>query len=69
MSNPAAPRMLASLIPSSRWVRGPPSTAWLHGGLVAAAVQASVKTDKGMVVIYDADKGVIAEAPVGCPDR
>lgn len=72
MSNPAAPRMLASLDATKLSLGAGASinSVAVHGGLVAAAVQASVKTDKGMVVIYDADKlGVIAEVPVGAlPD-
>ena len=72
MSNPSAPRMVASLDATKLSLGAGASinSVAVHGGLVAAAVQASVKTDKGMVVIYDADKlSVIAEVPVGAlPD-
>ena len=72
MSNPSAPRMVASLDATKLSLGAGASinSVAVHGGLVAAAVQASLKTDKGMVVIYDADKlSVIAEVPVGAlPD-
>lgn len=72
MSNPNAPRMVASLDATKLSLGAGASinSVAVHGGLVAAAVQASLKTDKGMVVIYDADKlSVIAEVPVGAlPD-
>lgn len=72
MSNPAAPRLVASLDATKLSLGAGASinSVAVQGGLVAAAVQAANKTDKGMVALFSADTlSLIAEVGVGAlPD-
>lgn len=72
MSNPVAPRMVASLDATKLSLGAGASinSVAVQGGLVAAAVQAANKTDKGMVALFSAASlSLIAEIGVGAlPD-
>ncbi|RGE45211.1 alkaline phosphatase [Comamonas testosteroni] len=72
MSNPAAPRLIASLDATklSLGAGASVNSVAVHGSVVAVAVQAKLKTDNGAVALFSTDTlSLLAEAPVGAlPD-
>ena len=67
LSDPSAPELLRSL-EITPWGETPRSVD-VHGGLVAVAIEASKKTDPGLVLFLDVDGNELATVQVGAlPD-